>query len=61
MLGGSWVVANGVISPLMGYISIVTLLITPLILPVNLQVVVIVMSSVLVMMEGEKQDYTASA
>ena len=31
LLGGSWVVISGVISPLIGVISIVTLLITPLI------------------------------
>ena len=31
LLGGSWVVINGVISPLIGVIVIVMLLITPLI------------------------------
>ena len=31
ILGGSWVVINGVISPLIGVITIVTLLISPLI------------------------------
>ena len=31
LLGGSWVVINGVISPLMGVITIVTLILTPLI------------------------------
>ena len=32
LLGGSWVVINGVISPLIGVIVIVMLLITPLII-----------------------------
>ena len=31
LLGGSWVVINGVISPPIGVITIVTLIITPLI------------------------------
>ena len=31
LLGGSWVVISSVITPLMGLIAIVTLLITPLI------------------------------
>ena len=31
LLGGSWVVISGVITPLIGLITIVTLLITPLI------------------------------
>ena len=38
LLGGSWVVISRVISPLIWVISIVTLLIALLILPMNLQV-----------------------
>ena len=38
LLGGSWVVVSGVISPLIWAITKVTLLIAPLVLPMNLQV-----------------------